>query len=391
MIRSHRNGMFPAFSIAFVAAFLGASMCAAVTADDRIKLRDGEADLVGSIEDVSGAGIVISISGGGNDDGDGDGDVALISWDRVRDYTFEDPSRQVVGLRLDAAERIWRGRLRVERGDLLLAEPLLRAAFSARGEGTDETSRVVAEGYLRCLLGRGDHVAALIPAFEVMRLERSGVTTPRYQDLPPIMDSESGLIMALAPAWHTNADLKNAHQRLSAYLREPLVGADVELSIMISFYLRAMESAVGRQEPAHELGPTPDADLAGRELPSAIRFLDDIDDANAGDIGAFETLIETRTRAPRWKTAWIDLICGRILLDADDPSTHQAAIVQLLAIPAGASDVVPYLAGTALGDARDWLNNAGRPDDAARIQTELNQRFPGHPMASLASSPPETS
>jgi hypothetical protein len=121
-----------------------AGVLAAHAGGDTVERRGGLPTLTGEVLLVSGGGVEIRTDSGVRQ---------LVPWDQVREVTSEGHEIQLRNFR-DTGEMVWRARLRVERHDTALAEPLFERLFEEyRGE-TNQTALVVSEGVAAC---RGVH------------------------------------------------------------------------------------------------------------------------------------------------------------------------------------------------------------------------------------------
>ena len=128
--------------------------------------------------------------------------------------------------------------------------------------------KFVAEGLLRCRIARADHVLAIVPALEVARLQRAGVTTEVYANLPPVFDSDYGLCTLLAPVWLPSPLLDSLAHELAAY--EGQAGAETESDEVVSALARLYRQAVlqALRRPLPEPIPEPPPDHRGVALQS---------------------------------------------------------------------------------------------------------------------------
>ena len=121
---------------AWTCLFLIAMLSAATTArGDTIHRRDGAEPISGKILVLDHAGVTIQQQSSG---------TTLVPWDQVRsiDSLTALPD---MDMHLERADRLWRARSRIQRGDMRLAEPLVMELLQ-RYRSTDSlTSHIVAE------------------------------------------------------------------------------------------------------------------------------------------------------------------------------------------------------------------------------------------------------
>src|SRR5690606_26027526 len=103
----------------------------------------------------------------------GDATQTVISWDRIR--TVSGDHAAIAANHANVADRLWRARTRIERGDWRLGEPLFEGLFATYGALTGPASAVAAEGLLRCRLRRGAQAASVEPWLALVRIRRMQV------------------------------------------------------------------------------------------------------------------------------------------------------------------------------------------------------------------------
>lgn len=278
------------------------------------------------------------------------GAMHVVPWDRVRSVEPE-PAAPDFADRMDKATSLWRARSRVERHDTTLAEPLLERCFEEYRGQTHETALVVAEGLLRCRLARGDHILAVIPALEMIRLRRAGETTESYSTLGPVFDEEYALCPLLAPAWAPRPRLEALAGDLDAYD----AGDDRVVAAMAAFY---------RQAALRTLGSATDAVASFPEHPG-VRMLALVTNPDAVD--AMQRAIPT---LPPWAEAWTRYAVGVALLQSSDLDTRQRGAVSLVHVPARFGRSQPYLAALAVATVADALEREGESEAAANLRVQ---------------------
>lgn len=341
-------------------------MTAAAAAADVIERRGAEPVLTGAVTMIDGNGVKLRSESGA---------VHTVPWDRVRNVraAITDPT---LPQRLETAERLWRARSRLERGDASLAEPLFERLFEQYQGKTHETALVVAEGLLRCRLARLDHSRAVVAALEVMRLRRAGVQTVSYASLPSVLDEQYELCTALAPAWVHHRGVAALERALGSYDS----GDDRVVAAVAVEYRRAALRQLGRavepDDPTLARDSEPEHD--GVEL---LRLM--VDAGEPGRVGrdARHALQQRLDALPGWARGWAHYTIGSAELGEDDIDARLRGLVHLLHLPAGGPDAqLEYLTGLALDEAADGLEAIGRADAARTLRLELAQKHPGHPV-----------
>jgi hypothetical protein len=291
----------------------------------------------------------------------------FVPWDRIRDIRTDHP---IQGLeeRLRVATELWRARSRVERRDAALAEPILERHFERYRSATHEAALVVAEGLLRCRVARGDHVLAVIPALEVARMRRAGVTTASYSGLDAIIDEPAALCPALAPVWMPTPLLEPLERELASYDAQ----GDQVVGAIAALYRALLRQALRR--PIESLPPLPDHE--GVEL---LRLLLECGDADA----------ERRfDRPPEWAEAWARFHVGMSLLAEDGLGRRQQGMVSLTHVPARFARSQPHLARLALVALAEALDQTGDRAAADSLRGEIARNFPDQPTGAVAPQAP---
>lgn len=315
----------------------------------------------------------------------------IIGWDRVSSVTG--PLADQSARYRDTADRAWRARTRLERGDAIRAEPLFEDLFSAYRGQSGATAAVVAEGLLRCRLRRGAHVAAVEAWAGLLRASPADQT-----GLPPVLhsswaaeaglsgviDPDTGLIPAIPPIWLGPAaarvlDSSVGNAALDAQPADSPPGSSPppsdKAALLWSLYVAAARFEAG----------LPAAIPASDSTDSGVLLVRLIVLARAGDgpqrAAARDALRARMTKgAPEWVEAWCRAAIGRSLVREDDLRRRQLGVVELLQLPARFGKVHPYLAGMALAEASATLRSMGDAAGADALRAELSDTFKNHPV-----------
>ncbi len=338
-----------------------------VTQGGVIHRRGGVPPLVAPIIAIDDAGVQVRIP---------DGSVRIIAWDVVRDLEPDmvDPS---LGEKLRVARDLWRARSRVQRNDPVLAEPLFERLFAQYRGRTSETAWIVAEGLLRCRLARGAHEMAVIPYLEILRLDRRGINTDRYDMLPPVYDRQTQLCPQLAPVWADVGALGKLRRDLEAFdaQGDEVVAACVDLYALAT---RMPGSELHNLDDFEALTPTNHEGLELMRM-SLQALLEDQDLRSA----ARQRLLNVDASMPDWTLAWVRVFVGTSFLLESDVALKRQGMVSLAYLPAQFAGTNPYLAGLALARLAQTLDTFGQDAQAKAIRAELVRRFPGHPILFL--------
>lgn len=362
---------------------LGALLAALLAiADSSVTLRAGEASPRGRITTIDASGITIE------DGPAGAARRSLIGWDRVRGVNGE---RAADAARfMDLAEKLWRARIRLERGDFIAAETAFEEAFAMDPARRGPTGAVVAEGLMRCRLARDARTAA-IPAWLAWvsasedRAVFHGLSGRIITRFGPAPESDaSGLAPELPPIFTPGPSIEPLTSGLVS-----LGGQSGRADRLAAWYLIAARFEAGIPVELPEIPTTDDS----------LRLVAEIVSARAGDAqhrraarGALEARLRSRPAA--WQEAWILAGIGRSLLREDSADQKLLGVASLLQIPARIPEAPDFVSGIALAESSASLRALGDSAGADRLYRELVARFPNHPalewlgMRSLPASPP---
>lgn len=353
-----------------MAALAGAVVMAGL---GQVSLRGAEdAPVSGSVARIDAAGVWV---------GSGVGAQA-IGWDRVRAVAGD--QKEAAAAFADVADSAWRARVRLERGDVVAAEPLFERLFETYKGMRGPTAAVVAEGLLRCRLRRAAHIAAIEPWLALLAARQEGTAGwlhPEWASeagLGTVVDQATGLAPALPPIW----------------LNWPSVGAFAHSGVLEvadpgSAMLAALYAASARFEAGMEAALPPGLESQG--TPAGVHVVAEIVSAR---IGTPEQREEARqklrarlsppasnaTPQPAWLEAWCRAGLGRSLLMEDSAELKRLGVVELLHVPARFARTHPYLAGIALAEAAATLRELGDDAGATVLTQELLTMYPTHPV-----------
>ena len=339
-----------------VGGFLAATnVCA-----DVVERRGAEPAVEGNVTLIDDAGIVVRSPLGA---------VHFVPWDRVRSVQT-DRTDPTLAARMETAVDLWRARSRVERHDTTLAEPVLERLFEKYQGRTHETALVVAEGLLRCRVARADQVLAVIPALDVARLRRAGVTTEAYATLDSEFDTRYSLCTVVAAVWLPSPRLELLAHDLAAYDAQ----GDEVVEALANEYRNAVLRTLGR---------TPEAAATSLDHPG-INLMQRLNACRSDDpdtrSAAREQLRRAIPKMPPWAEAWARYQIGVSLLAEKGIGRRQKGAVSLIHLPARFSRTHPFLAGLALAEVAAALDREDDAAAAATLRSELNRIYPNHPL-----------
>ncbi len=327
---------------------------------DVIERRGAEPAVEGTVTLIDDAGVVVRSPLGA---------VHFVPWDRVRSVQT-DRTDPTLAARMETAVDLWRARSRVERHDTTLAEPVLERLFEKYRDRTHETALVVAEGLLRCRVARADQVLAVIPALEVARLRRAGVTTEAYATIDPEFDARYALCTVVAAVWLPSPRLELLAHDLAAYDAK----GDEVVEALANEYRNAVLRTLGRTPDPAAMSP----DHPGINLMQRLNACRS-DDADARS-AAREQLRRAIPKMPAWAEAWARYQIGVSLLAEKGIGRQQKGAVSLIHLPARFNRTQPFLAGLALAEVAAALDRTDDAAAAATLRSELNRIYPNHPL-----------
>lgn len=350
---------------------------AAWAQDATVRLRGGAPAPAGTVVLVDREGVSFRA----------DDKTTVISWDRIADVRGDEKAKEYA----DIAHRAWRARTRLERGDLIAAEPLFDTLAAEYKVGTGATTLVVAEGLLRCRLHRGVQAGGVEPWLMWLRAAGDGTIAPALAVVespgaPPLIDNATGLCPAVPPVWLRVASVE-AFARTSIGSAEAQVGleknlkgaAKVDALRMLYALAAAFECGLASEVKSGVLPlrhPDPGVALVAQIVGARVGVVDVRRDAR-------RLLTERLTqRQAQWMEAWVRVGLGRSLLRESAVEDQLLGVAQMLHVPARLRGASPYLAGVALAGAA--VNASGTNQAGAwRLKTELQDTLPGHPALDM--------
>lgn len=359
-------------------AFMVCVLASAAWAQDvTVRLRGGVNPPAGTVALVDREGVTFRA----------DDKTTVLSWDRVAEVRGDDKAKDFA----DAAQRAWRARTRLERGDMVAAEPLFDALALEYKDGTGATTLVIAEGLLRCRLHRGVQAGGVEPWLLWLRAAGDGNLTPTLAVVespgaPPLIDKTTGLCPALPPVWLRVASVE-------AFARSSITSSDMQAALEKSLKGAAKVDALRTMyvvAAAFECGLTTEVKsgvLPLRHPDPGVALVAQIVAARVGVIDVrrdARRLLNERLsqRQAQWMEAWVRVGLGRSLLRENAVEDQLLGVAQMLHVPARLRGASPYLAGVALAGAAvnaTATNQAG----AWRLKKELQDTLPGHPALDM--------
>ena len=339
-----------------------------VVQSGELTLRRGEAAPPGRIAFVSTDGVVVE---------DESGTQATVGWQRVLQIEGEFATQWE--LFREIADQAWRAQVRLERGDVAAAEPLLEDLSRVYAGHDGPTAEMVWTGLLRARLQRGALVAAIEPWLELVA-GGSALNELIDESGEPIIDVRTGLAPALPPIW-VDWPAVQAFAARELEPANPETGADrlavlyrAAARIEAGWDLDVITADLGEHLGSGNTRDAPGVDLVELMVRARIGSEDDRARARAA---LFQMLDSS---ANPWEHAWIRCAIGRSLIHEADELQERRGVVQLLYVPATLGDTHPYLAGLALAESVVALDVLGNRAGADQLYAELLERYADHPV-----------
>lgn len=359
-------------------AFMFCAMCDLRLTHAQVFLRGEREPIAGSIASVGVEGVRVMNAGA-----DGRQSI-LIAWDDIRlvEGTKADAARAFEPL----ADRAWRARARLDRGDTAGAEALLEALAPDLVGTAGPTQARVFEGLLRCRLARGSSAAGVRAWLDALqaRSDRSTETVWYQRLAPPTRPLASAAENVQSPI-HSILGLCPALPPIVA--KEPGLASS----------LAALESSAGAwssQTPADlarlyeaaarfELGQSAGI-VAVKSTSEGVRLVEDIVLARIADeverARARDRLLGRLGTAniESWMEAWCCAGVGRSLIRESDADLKRRGIIQMLHIPARFPGVSTQLTGLMLAESATTAQSIGDSVTASILKQELARTLPSH-------------
>ena len=336
--------------------------------DGQLVLRRGQTPPPGRIISVSTEGVAVE---------DDAGVRTLVGWDRVRSISGEFEEQWAAFQHI--ADRAWRARVRLERGDIAAAEPLLEELARDYVGRAGPTAEMVWAGLLRARLQRGAQLAAVQPWLQLLATDVN-LDATTDESGQPIVDARTGLAPALPPLWVD-------WPAVQAFAANDLDAADpaIPRGRLAHLYRAAARIEAGWADDQILADRRPGPATGDASFAKGIELVELIVLARAGDSDeralARDRLAQRLTPdTPRWEQAWVRCAIGRSLTHEADPDLTRRGVVQLLYLPATLADAHPYLAGLALGEAVVTMDELDDRSAADRLHLQLIERYANHPV-----------
>ncbi len=293
---------------------------------------------------------------------------ATLPWDRVARVEGEHASDAAPFA--DLADRAWRARSRLERSDLVLAEPLFDALLLERLPGP--TGAVVARGALRCRLDRGALASAVAPWIDVVALRDAPTSLDPQSPLARVIDPADFLAPSLPPIFLND----ESALLLTEHPIDPR--DDAQAGALASLYTAAARAA--RNDGRAPLPPIDPAILQSSPV-AIVHAIVAAQITTAPDRAAAQTKLRAiiQTELGSFREAWARVALARSLASSTSEPDRREAVIHYLHLPARFGSAQPYLTGVALAESSQLLSLLADPDAARILRDELALTMPRHP------------
>lgn len=298
----------------------------------------------------------------------------FIRWDLVRavDSAPGQPAPALRAERLAVGELVWRGRMRLERGDAAAAEPLLAQATAALVGQSGPLALEAWSLLLRARLALGGELAdaaVLVPALRAGAQPVGDAPAPAALADP--VDAQAGLVAAAPPAWATSAQAARAS---AAFRSVASAGGPAAPIAQLYAQIAAADAGSPEAPPARSRGaaPAPGAPAPRGALAQGMALLEAWAGAVSNDADARRRGRETLKRLSRELSSamrgWCLYAVGRSLSMEADAKLRRTGATEMLKAAAEYGALSPILAQAAQSRAAAALDAAGDAESAASLR-----------------------
>ena len=299
----------------------------------------------------------------------------IVPWDMVRSVEGQTGTAGL-GDYLSMGADLWRARIRIERGDPGIAQPLLAKHWGRLRDADGPTAALAAEGLLRCALEANDVRAAADPWLACLRHKNAGIPS-RFPGLPALIDAETGLLPELSPF------LPAARRQdvIAACEASKTLGEAGDVAARIVRIAKGVGSGAAAPSGADEKD-APRTKASSRAVTALMR-IEEI--ASARDARALERATaafdkdfdEPPSYLGAWKLAAVGTARARMAREVQGDARVAAlgrAALQLLAVPAAGLDRTGLVDAYALEEAAKLLRESGDAASAAQLDALVTEK-----------------
>jgi hypothetical protein len=286
--------------------------------------------------------------------------TSVVGWDRVREV--RGPLAGEAAKFAEISEAAFRARVRLERGDVVSAEPLYERLFREYRGKSGGLSASIAAGLLRCRLSRGAQASAVEAWVESLR-GPGGVVAD-------VVDAGTGLCPGLPPMWLASPAVAS----LASSVELGGEGSKDRAGMLGRLYVSAARREMGLSELE---GPGGTSEPGVRLVMEIVRSRSE--DAGKRQEARRELGERLDSKSPEWMQAWARVAIGRSLLMEEDAEKKREGVISLLYVASRGAEKDAYLGGVALASAALGLESLGDSRGASLLAAELAERYADHP------------
>ncbi|MSR44498.1 MAG: hypothetical protein EXS15_03945 [Phycisphaerales bacterium] len=375
-----------AWSVAIGFALFGSPLISA--SDDGaciVALRDGGGMRVGTLLRESPDGIELQI------ESDSGALVQFLRWDQIRAIDG-DASVTARATRLRSGEHIWRGRFRLQQGDLRGARPCFLAAIAELETSASVERRIACEGVGRTASAAYDDWSKSVEcALTAASLRNQSALKDQRISASDPFDSRCGLLLAVPPVWTDSASAHRAEVELVTASARACADSLGALGDLLECAARIAAADAG--EPRTATPANPSTPAVANEAPDAApeparssgflgaRLIESWANAVSSD-----ALLRKRARAdlrkisasePGMARLWAIYAEGRSFSLESDPEEVRAGVGKMLLIPSAYAQEAPRLALAAIAQSAIALDRIQDDDAAAKLRSIQLEYQPG--------------
>lgn len=350
----------------FVQFVFCVSAIAAADGISTVVPRGGGAPFERQVESVSEAGVVI-VDGGTR---------TILSLDSVKEIRGEGAA--AFAPYADLAERVWRARIRLERSDIVGAEPLLEDCAPLFSMMAGPTAAVVHVGLMRCRIERNARTGAIVPWLNAVAAgdctdhATSILRSDRQDGL--LIDRETGVAPAIPPIFSDGPAVRGL-----AKSNWPHLGVTVDdredarrAARLSEWYYAAVCFETGRPFELPEVSGTSDSGLLlVRDI-----VLSRVGDPNRRTAARASLKAKSQESQSAWIRVWSKVAIGRSLTMESEIDLRLIGVGLMLEVVAADAQVLPELTGVCLAEAAETLEALGDVRGAEKLRAELERVYP---------------
>lgn len=294
----------------------------------------------------------------------------VIPWDQI---SAIDPRPDGAGLEvgldrwLEIGDRLWRGRVRLRRGDAKLATEAFREAMEGKPGMSGRAAAVAIEGLVASAISGGRSSEVFAEAAFLGELALADRRSDRFVGAAyggGVVDVAWSLVPSVPPVGVDGSESADVRRRLRAFPE-----LDEASALRRDLWLRLID---GRSAPK---------DVPERGLDPGTRFLADLASLDSEDPAIRERvrrkLLDDLDQAPAWRIAWIRHRIGRSsIVHAEDDAAQIRGVLDLVHVLALEDAAPAILRLDAARTAAAALRTLNRIEEAELLESMLLLEFP---------------